>query len=369
MKNIPFFNYPALFEENEKEYLAIVQDVLRRGAYIMQSDLEEFEESLAKYIGVKHAIGTADGTMAILTSLLALDLDPGFEAILPSHTFVATASAVHYAGGVPVLADCCQDHLISPESIERLITNKTKVILPVQLNGRVANMTPIVELAKRYQLHLVEDSCQALGAKFKGQMAGTFGDAGTFSFYPSKTLGAFGDAGAMITGSDEIADNVRSIRDHGRNPRTGLVERWGFNARLDNLHAAILLYKLRHYSEAISKRRFLASIYNENLSGLDTLLLPPGPCGDNDNFDIYQNYEIEADDRDALKLFLAEKGVGTILQWGGNTIHQFSQLGCRGNVEYSELMTSRFLLLPMNTTLTEEDILYICDSIKEYYGA
>lgn len=369
MKNIPFFNYPGLFEEDEEEYMTIVHDVLRRGAYIMQRDLEEFEEALGEFLGVKHAIGTADGTMAILASLLALNLDPGFEAIVPSHTFVATASAVHYAGGVPVLADCGRDHLISPESIERLVTDKTRVVLPVQLNGRVAKMTPIILLAKKYNLHIVEDSCQALGAKYKGQMAGTFGDAGTFSFYPSKTLGAFGDAGAMVTNSDRVADNVRSIRDHGRNSKTGKVECWGFNARLDNLHAAILKYKLGKYSEAIAKRRLLASIYQENLSELDVLLLPPGPDDDQDHFDIYQNYEIEADDRDGLKAYLAEKGIGTILQWGGNTIHQFDQLGCRSDSQYAELMTSRFLLLPMNTTLTEEDVIYVCDNIKKYYSA
>ena len=368
MRSIPFFNYPVLFEEYRKDYLSIVEDVLSRGAYIMQKDLADFESELADYCGVKHAIGTADGTMAILTALLALDLEPGFEVILPSHTFVATASAVHFAGGKPVLADVGSDHLIDPASVESLITEKTRVLLPVQLNGRVANMSPICELAKKYNLHIVEDSCQALGAKFKGQQAGTFGAAGAFSFYPSKTLGAFGDAGALITNSDEIADKVKLIRDHGRNPETGLVERFGFNARLDNLHAAILLFKLRKYPDFIARRRHLAGIYNEMLSEVPQLILPPAPDSNGDHYDIFQNYEIEVEQRDALRIYLSEQGVGTILQWGGKTIHQFSDLGCNDALPHCEKMTKSFMLLPMNTTLTDEDVVYISNKIRDFYG-
>jgi len=369
LKQIPFFNYPELFKKDEQDYMEIIHAVLARGAYIMQSDLAEFEKELANFVGVKHAIGTADGTMAILASLLALDLEPGFEAILPSHTFVATASAVHYAGGVPVLADCGSDHLINYESIEPLVTDKTKVIIPVQLNGRVADMSPILDLARKYGLYIIEDSCQALGAKYKGQMAGTFGQAGAFSFYPSKTLGAFGDAGAIVTDSDEMAEKIKLIRDHGRNSETGLVERWGFNARLDNLHAAVLLYKLKKYKETIKKRRNLAEIYHNNLKEIDELVLPPEPSDSGEHYDIYQNYEIEAENREGLREYLHNCGVGTILQWGGNTIHQFKELNCRHNAVFTELLTAKFMLLPMNTTLEEEDVNYICDNVKEFYYA
>lgn len=365
-RSIPFFNYPKLYAEREEEYVAAIRDVLSRGAYIMQKDLAQFEESLAKLLGVKHAIGVADGTMAIILGLKAAGVTLGDEVILPSHTFVATASAVHFAGGIPVLADCGRDHLIDAASVERLISDRTKVILPVQLNGRTANMDPILVLAQKHGLKIVEDSCQALGSRYKGRYAGTFGVAGAFSFYPSKTLGAFGDAGAVVTNDDEAAEAINLIRDHGRGP-DGKVKIFGLNARLDNLQAAILNLRLQTYERDIGKRRALASIYNARLSELNQLLLPPGPDSSVDHFDIFQNYEIEAEDRDELRAFLDAKGVKTILQWGGHTIHQFDDLGLRSDAPYTEKMTQRFVLLPMNTSLSEDDVNYICDCIAAFY--
>ena len=208
MKNIPFFNYPALFEQRKDEYLNIVQDVLSRGAYIMQQDLINFENDLAKYLGVKHAIGVADGTMALLISLMAAGIGEGDEVIVPSHTFVASAAAIHHSGAKPVLADCQEDHLIDPNSISKLITSKTKAIMPVQLNGRVADMDAINKIATDHNLIIIEDSCQALGARYKGQFAGTFGLTGTFSFFPAKTLGCFGDGGAVVTNNDKVAEKA-----------------------------------------------------------------------------------------------------------------------------------------------------------------
>jgi hypothetical protein len=363
---IPFFNYPSLFLKHEKEYLAIVRDVLRRGAYIMQKDLEEFEASLAEYLNVKYAIGTADGTMSLLMILKAIGVGPGDEVIVPSHTFVASAAAVHHTGATPVLADCGEDHLIHAGSIKNCISSRTKAVMPVQLNGRTVDMEAISAVADRYHLTVVEDACQALGSKFKGRFAGTFGIAGAFSFYPSKTLGCFGDGGAIVTSDDSIAEKIYRLRDHGRSSN-GDVVCFGFNARLDNLQAAILNFKLQSYDSEIRKRRDLAQMYDDRLKGLKEVRLPPAPGERPEHFDIFQNYEIEADRRDQLREFLLSRGVQTILQWGGRTIHQFAALGLDGAFPATEEMTTRFMLLPMNASLEGSDIDYICEQIISFY--
>jgi dTDP-4-amino-4,6-dideoxygalactose transaminase len=367
-RQIPFFDYPALFAELEPEIMSAVRDVFARGAYIMQSDLLNFEAELASYLGVRHAIGVADGTMGLLLPLLALELQPGDEVIVPSHTFVASAAAIHHAGGKPVLADCGRDHLIDPQSVRRLLTKRTRGIMPVQLNGRTADMDALGAIAREHGLFIVEDSCQALGSKFKGRFAGTFGAAGSISFYPSKTLGCFGDGGAVITDDDAFAERVRILRDHGRGP-DGAVWAWGYNSRLDNVQAAILRIKLERYDQYIERRRTLAGLYQERLRDCAELLLPPAPSADADHFDIFQNYEIEADRRDELRTHLESRGVKTIVQWGGKVLHQFPKLGFTEVLPYTETMSRRFMLLPMNTALRDADVHYICDSILEFYAA
>lgn len=366
-RSIPFFNYPALFSQDDAALSDIVLGVLRRGAYIMQRDLDEFEQGLAAYLGVKHAIGVADGTMAIHFGLIAAGIGAGDEVIVPSHTFVATASAVAHTGAKPVLVDCRADHLIDPESVKGAITSRTKAIVPVQLNGRTADMDAIGAIAKKHGLKIVEDSCQALGSKFKGRFAGTFGVAGAFSFYPSKTLGCFGDGGAIVTNDDRAIEVMREMRDHGRGA-DGLVHRFGFNARLDNLQAAVLNFRLAQYDEMVVRRRAIASLYDKRLKGLNTLLLPPAPDSDPDHFDIFQNYEIEAEDRDGLREHLSAAGIGTLVQWGGKCIHQFPDLGLTRDLPYTERMTTRYMMLPLNLSISDDDVNYVCDRVVEYYN-
>lgn len=365
--NIPFFNYPALFAAHEAEYTETIIDVLKRGAFIMQAELHEFEEQLAAYLGVKHAIGVADGTMALIMSLKAAGIEPGDEVLVPSHTFIASAAAVHHAGGKPVLVECGRDHLIDPSRIAEAITPQTRAIMPVQLNGRVADMDAVQAISDAHGLLIIEDSCQALGAKFKGRFAGTFGSAGTFSFFPAKTLGCFGDGGAVTTNDDVIAERVRLLRDHGR-AVSGQVEIWGFNSRLDNVQAAVLLLKLKRYDEDISRRREIAAIYQDKLHDIPELLLPPAPDADTNHFDVFQNYEIEADNREGLRAFLDEKGIGTILQWGGQTIHQFDALDVNHDLEVTEEMTQKFMLLPLHVNLSDEEVNYISNCVREFYS-
>lgn len=367
MQPIPFFNYPGLFAEHEDKFLVEIRDVLTRGAYIMQRDLFAFEDEIAAFLGVRHVLGVADGTVALAFALRLAGVGSGDEVIVPSHTFIASAAAIHHAGATPVLCDCGPDHTIDVASAAAMVTDRTKALMPVQLNGRTADMDAVAELAAQHGLKIVEDSCQALGARYKGRAAGTFGVAGSFSFYPAKVLGCFGDGGALVLDDDADAEIARQLRDHGRNPVTGKIDRFGYNARLDNVQAAIMRVKLRYYERDLERRRALARQYQKRLSSLPELLLPPGPDDDPDRFDIFQNYEIEADRRDELRAYLADRGIGTILQWGGHVIHQFEKLGLRSNAPYAERMSGRYMMLPMHHLLSADEVSRVCDAIVAFY--
>ena len=369
MRNIPFFNYAQLFESQETEIMAVMRDVMKRGAFILQKDLLEFETALREFLSVKHAFGVADGTNALLLALRAAGIRDGDEVIVPAHTYVASAAAIHYAGARPVLVECGSDHMMDPNSAEQAITSRTRAIMPVQLNGRTCRMDQILEVADSRGLIVVEDAAQALGSRFQGQCAGTFGQSGTFSFYPAKLLGCFGDGGAVITNDDTVAEQISLLRDHGRDP-DGEVVAWGTNSRLDNLHAAVLHFKLKAFVDDIARRRAIAKRYDEGLNDVDALHLPPAPTENGDNFDVYQNYEIEADRRDELKRHLEARGVRTIVQFGGKALHQFEALGMQGvSLPATERLYERALLLPMNTTITDDDVDFIIDSITDFYGA
>jgi len=364
---IPFFNYKGAFTSREEEYVAIFRDILRRGAFIQQRDLVEFEERLAAYLGVRHAIGVGNATDGLIMAWRAAGLKPGDEVIFPSHTMAASPASVAHAGGVPVPVDCGDDHLIDPDAIERAITPRTVAIMPVQLNGRTADMGRIQAIADRHHLYILEDSAQALGSMFRGRLAGTFGRAGVFSFYPAKILGCFGDGGAVVTNDDDIAERVRLLRDHGRDAN-GDVVMWGLNSRLDNLQAAILDLQFRDYAVIIAHRRALAARYQERLGDLTQLQLPPAPDADGDHFDVYQNYEIEADERDALRAFLTERQIGTLLQWGGKAIHQFPALGFSAHLPRTDRLFERCLMLPLNMMVTLDDADHISATIREFYA-
>jgi dTDP-4-amino-4,6-dideoxygalactose transaminase len=364
---IPFFRYSEVFGQQREEILTAMLDVMDRGAFILQDEVREFETSIARYIGVKHAIGTANATDALELILKAAGIGQGDEVILPSHTFVATAASIHNNGATPVLADCGDDHLLDPSSVESFITPATRAIMPVQLNGRVCDMDRLQTIASRHKLLLIEDSAQGLGAKFKGKCAGTFGLAGVFSFYPAKVLGCFGDGGMVVTNDDALAEKIRLMRDHGRGGHGGSVQLWGRNSRLDNLQAALMLVKFRQYPQEIERRRELASLYHEGLREIPQLTLPPAPDVSRDHFDIYQNFEVEANQRDALREHLERNGVRTIIQWGGKAVHQFSALGFRSELPRTTRLFTRCFLLPMNTSLTDGEIEYICAQIRAFY--
>jgi len=365
-RKVPFFDYPRLFLDDRTELLAILEEVGKRGAFIMQKDLSAFEANLAKYTGANHAVGVANATDGLELAWLAIGLKPGDEVIISSHTMLATASAIITAGGTPVPVEIGPDNLIDPEAVSAAINSKTVGISPTQLNGRVCNMDAIMELAKKHNLVVVEDAAQALGARYKGQHAGTFGDAGSFSFFPAKVLGCLGDGGGVITNNSLIFEKVFQLHDHGRDTK-GEIKSWGRNSRLDNLQAAILNTKLTTYSSVIMRRRQIASIYESQLGSLAELNLPPAPSESGDNFDIYQNYELQADRRDELREYLSQQGIGTLIQWGGKGVHQWEGLGFTQRLPKVELFFQRCLMLPMNMFISDDDIDYICKTIIEFY--
>ena len=368
LRSVPFFDYKAFYSSQESEFSAAIKDVLDRGAFILQKDLRDFESALADYLGVKHAIGLSNCTDALIVALRAAGIGPGDEVIFPSHTFVASPSSIHWVGATPVPVECGPDHLIDPDAIVPAITSRTKAIMPVSLNGRTCNFDAIERIAKDHGLAIVEDSAQALGSKYKGRFAGTFGVAGTFSFYPAKILGCFGDGGALVTNDDEVARQTKLFRDHGRDEETGEIEQWGFNFRLDNLQAAILHVQFKSYDATIDRRRRIAAMYQRGLADLSQLTLPPAPDSDPDHFDVYQNYEIEAERRDDLRAYLKEQGIGTLVQWGGKAVHQWEKLGFNVSLPVTERLFARCMLLPINLFVSDDDVQYVIERVRAFYG-
>jgi dTDP-4-amino-4,6-dideoxygalactose transaminase len=280
---------------------------------------------------------------------------------------IATASAIKFTGATPVPVEAGADHLIDPESIIKAITPRTKAIMPTQLNGRIAAMDKILDIAREYKLQIYEDSAQALGAKYKNQSAGSFGLGGCISFYPAKTIGCFGDGGMVLTNNDDIYNKIKLMRDHGRGI-DGNVSIWGYNSRLDNLQAAILNFFFQTYDKTIERRRNIADLYHKNLSSIAELGLPPAINSDNNHFDIYQNYEIETEKRDKLKKYLANKGVGTLVQWGGKAVHEFRDLGFTQSLPFTEKMMRNSLMLPLNMTVTDDEVKYVCKCVKSFFN-
>ncbi len=364
---VPFFDYPSVFTSDEDKLMSLIRDVGRRGAFIMQQELRDFEQHLAEYVDARYVVGMANATDALHFAVRAAGIGPGDEVIFCSHTMVATPAAAYFAGATPVPVECGDDHLIDAEAVARAVTPLTKAIMPTQLNGRTADMDALQEIAAAHDLTIIEDAAQSLGSKFKGRCAGTFGIAGCISFYPAKTLGSLGDAGCLVTNNEEIYRRVRRLRDHGRG-EDGEVVSWGLNSRLDNLQAAILDYKLQSYDQDVARRREVASMYQAALGDVAQLRLPAAPGSDLDHFDVFQNYEIEAERRDVLQDYLCEHGIGTLVQWGGKAVHQFSNLGFHQRLPRTEGLFEKMLMLPMNTSIRDDQVRRVCECIKQFYA-
>ncbi|MGH7303311.1 MAG: DegT/DnrJ/EryC1/StrS family aminotransferase [Candidatus Rokuibacteriota bacterium] len=364
---VPFVNYPKQFRAMEPEIMSTVREVLSRGDLMLRDQLRDFETHFAAFVGTRFAVGVSNCTDGLQLALHAAGIGAGDEVITVAHTFVATAAAIHHTGAAPVLVDIGDDHNMDLDGLEAAFTPRTRAIIPVHLNGRLCDMRRLMTIARRRGVIVIEDSAQALGGAYEGQRGGSFGLAGCFSFYPAKLLGAYGDGGAVTTNDEELAGKLRSLRDHGRLPG-GEIAGWSFNSRLDNLQAALLDLKLRRLSEWIARRRSLAALYHERLSGLAPLRLPPPPA-DGPYFDIFQNYEVEAEDRDRLVERLRARGVEILIPWGGRGVHQFKSLGLTHHrLPRTDTLFRGVLMLPLHAELEDKDVLYTADVIREFYG-
>jgi len=366
IKKIPFFDYPRLWLDDREELLSIIDSVSSIGGFILQKAVSDFESELASYSGSNYSVGVGNATDAMEIFLEAIGIRHGDEIIISSHTMLATASAIKVAGGVPIPVDIGNDGLIGVQAIEEAITSNTVGIMPTQLNGRVCDMDSILTIAKKHGLFVVEDAAQALGAKYNGQHAGTFGLASGISFFPAKVLGCLGDAGSVLVNDKDLYHKIYQIHDHGRDIN-GEVKRWGRNSRLDNIQAAILSHKMKSYDDVILRRRAIAQIYQDRLGELEELQLPAAPNEESKNFDVYQNYELQADNRNDLKAYLEENNIGTLIQWGGTAVHQFTKLGFDQKLPNTEKFFERCIMLPMNVFISDIDVEIVCQTVRKFY--
>ena len=342
-----------------------IQSVVKRSNFILGNEVSEFENAFANYLGVKYCVGLASGTDAILLSLRALGIGVGDEVILPAMTFIASVSPLIHLGIKPVLVDITADiPNIDITKIEKAITIKTKAIIPVHLHGHPADMERIMDIAKKYKLVVIEDAAQAHGAQVK-RKAGTIGDVGCFSFYPSKNLGAWGDAGALVTENEDIAKQVRLLRDHGQKEKYE-HSILGYNSRLDTIQAVVLKSKLSYLDEWNTKRRDLAHQYNKLLIDLP-IRLPREKKGVRA---IYHVYQIQTKQRDKLHDYLRKQGIGSSYHYP-IPIHLQSALKSlgykKGSFPVSERFATETLSLPMFPYLKKREVRYISDTIHAFF--
>ncbi|MEL6412428.1 MAG: DegT/DnrJ/EryC1/StrS family aminotransferase [Pseudomonadota bacterium] len=360
---VPFLDIRSTYEDLHEEIDEAVSRVLQSGWYILGPELGAFEAEFASYCGTKHCIGVANGLDALILSLRALDIGEGCDVIVPSHTFIATWLAVSAVGARPCPVECDQYTFnLNPEEISAAITPKTKAIIPVHLYGQVADMSSIMSVAKEHGLFVIEDAAQAHGASYMGQRAGSFGDAGCFSFYPGKNLGAFGDAGAITTSSDELADKLRMLRNYGSRQKYK-NEETGSNSRLDPLQAAILRVKLAHLDRWTERRRALASRYNEKLQGVALPKVPnwAGP--------VWHLYVIQHPERDALQDHLEANGISTLIHYPipPHLQEAYLDLGIkRGSLPIAERLANECLSLPIGPHLSDEEQDAVIEAVNSF---
>ena len=367
MYKVPFVNYPEHYRRIWDEVMYVITEVLSKGDLILRDQLRQFEENIASFVGAKYAVGVNSGTDALFLSLKAAGVGPGDEVITVAHTFVATVSVIVQCGAKPILVDIGEDMDIDVEQVEKAITPKTKAIIPVHLNGRICDMSRLTEIANEHDLLIIEDAAQALGAKFEGKNAGSFGLTGCFSFYPAKMLGAVGDGGVVVTNDEEIAEKIRLLRDHGYQRSTGEMLCYGYNTRLDNLQAAILDVKLKHLPEWIERRRELANLYDQGLSDLPELKLPAPPRSNDRFFDVYQNYVVRVKERDRLVAHLRESGIEILVSWS-KPMHHHDALGLKHfHLPETERISNEVLSLPMYPELSDEQMEFVVEAVRNFY--
>ncbi|MBX3305830.1 MAG: DegT/DnrJ/EryC1/StrS family aminotransferase [Nitrospira sp.] len=362
---VPFLDLNAHHTPIRAELDAAIREVIDRGAFAGGPYVERFEEDFAKFCGVPFSVGVGNGTDALWFTLLALGVGPGDEVITTPMTFMATAEAISYCGAKPVFVDIEEaTYTMNPALLEQAITPRTKAIIPVHLFGQMADMDSILEIAKQHNLFVVEDACQAHGAEYKGRKAGSLGIAGCFSFYPGKNLGALGEAGGIVTSSEELNRTVQVLRDHGQD-RKYHHSVIGWNGRMDGIQGAVLAVKLRRLSEANLARRANAAIYDKLLTSVKQVITPK--VG-KDRLPVYHVYAIRVQDRDGVLKRLSDRGIGCGVHYPVPVHLQpaYAFLEYRvGDFPVSEACGREFLSLPMFPELNSTQIESVVHELQE----
>ena len=362
---VPFLDLKAHHLPMMKEISLAIQEVIETSAFAGGPFVTAFEQDFAAYCDVPHALGVGSGTEALWLSLLACGVGPADEVITVPSTFMATAEAITYCGARPVFVDVDErTYTMNPAALQSALTARTKAIIPVHLFGQPADMDPIVEFAREHGLYVIEDACQAHGAEYNGRRVGTLGDAACFSFYPGKNLGAFGEAGAVVTRNAELQDKIRILRDHGQ-VRKYYHSVVGWNCRMDGIQAAVLRIKLRHLERYTELRRTHAAHYDRALSSIGELTVPMHAAWARH---VYHVYAIRVKHRDEVMQLLAEKGVGSAVHYPV-PIHlqeAYRSLGYqRGTFPIAERCATEFLSLPMFPELTSAQVEIVIEAVKE----
>ena len=369
--DVPLLDLRAQYRQIRAEIMAAIESTCDEQAFILGKRVADLEQDMQRYLGAVHAVGVASGTDAILLSLMACGVGPGDEVVTVPYTFFATAGSISRLGARPVFVDIKPDSFnMDPACVEAAITPRTKALLPVHLYGQCAEMEPLMKLAGRRTLPVIEDAAQAIGAEWRGKKAGTLGQMGCFSFFPSKNLGGFGDGGMVTTNDSSLADRVRMLRVHGSREKY-LHELVGVNSRLDALQAAILRVKLTHLEGWTQGRQKNAARYEglfKEANLLDRVTLPTVTAG---NRHVYNQYVIRVPRRDQLRDFLKEKGIGTEIYYP-TALHMqpcYKDLGYReGAFPQSERAAKETLALPIYAELTADQQAYVVETIKQFYS-
>jgi dTDP-4-amino-4,6-dideoxygalactose transaminase len=364
--HVPFIDLRATHAPLRENILRRIGEVIDESAFAGGKYVAEFEDAFAGYCGARHAIGVGNGTDALWMALLALGIGEGDEVITVPNTFIATAEAISFTGAKPVFVDVCRKtYTMDPALLEQAITSRTRAVVPVHLYGQTAEMDPILAIARRHGLKVIEDACQAHGAKYKGRVAGTIGDAGCFSFYPGKNLGAIGEGGAIITNDDALAQQMRVFRDHGQASKYNHAC-IGWNARMDGIQGAVLNLKLLNLDPDNSARRALAAHYDACLSPVDEVETPFAHA---DGTHVYHIYAVRVPSRDEVLKKLQERGVTCGIHYP-TPVHlqrAYQSLNIpAGSFPVTEESAKTLLSLPMYPTLTYEAVEYV---VKELVGA
>ena len=370
-RNISMVDLKSQYKRLKPEIDRAIADVINQSSFIKGKALKDFEQELAQYLNVKHVIGVGNGTDALQIALMSLDLSPGDEVIVPAFTYVATAEVIGLLGLKPVMVDVDYNTFnLSLNNLNNVITNKTKVIVPVHLFGQTAHMDEVIGFAKKHDLYIIEDNAQALGADYLGQVegkAGTLGHIGCTSFFPSKNLGCFGDGGAIFTNDDELAQNIRMIANHGQSQKY-VHDRIGINSRLDTIQAAILRVKLNELDDFSLRRQKVALVYDEELSDIDGIIVPHKEKYSNH---VYHQYtlKIKESKRDQLKLYLSDFNIPSMIYYPIPLYKQnaFSWFYDGPGLTNTEVLCNQVLSLPIHTEMKSETQNFIINKLKDFF--